>query len=62
MEKLERQILAIINDQGGSVPMDFFAKVMRQMVEDGRLKAVFPSRTRPLQYKYEYHVVKGDKK
>lgn len=57
MEKLERQITAIINDQGGSIPMDFFAKTLRGMVERDQLKVVFPE-NKAIQVKHEYHVVK----
>lgn len=56
MDKLERQILEIINDQGGSVPMDFFATTMRKMEEEGKLKVVFPNNA-VTQYKYFYHTV-----
>jgi hypothetical protein len=60
MNKLERQITAIINDQGGVIPMDFFVKTLRQMVDDGKLKVSFPENT-PFQYKHTYEVVKGAK-
>lgn len=56
-DDVKKKILEIIGLEGGAIKPAFFHEILREMVDEGTVKVVFPD-NKPLDYKYEYHKVK----